>query len=110
MIVIAILLASVLAIIPASAAEPKLSTNKTTYTLGESILVSASSDNSKGKDWIGIAPKELTTGGTIAWEYVNKIVENYDITCAPNRGSADVLLPYMNFPEGQRSNYINEDF
>ena len=108
-IVIALLLGTALAIIPASAAEPKLSTNKTTYTLGEAILVSASSDNAKGKDWIGIAPKELTTGGTIAWEYVSKIVENYDITCAPNRGSNDVLAPYMNFPAGDYVVYLIPD-
>ena len=105
----AMLLALLVFIIPTSAAEPKLSTNKTTYTTGEAILVSASSDKSSGKDWIGIAPKDLTTGGTIAWEYINKIGENYDITSAPNRGNADVLLPYMNFPEGDYVVYLIPD-
>lgn len=105
----AMLLALLVFIIPTSAAEPKLSTNKTTYTPGEAILVSASSDNSSGKDWIGIAPKGLTTGGTIAWEYINKIGESYDITSAPNRGSADVLTPYLNFPEGEYVVYLIPD-
>ena len=69
-----------------AAAETILTTNKTTYTQGEPILVTAKSENSSGKDWLGITVKGDETGAAIYWDYLSDITENYDISKATHKG------------------------
>ena len=69
-----------------AAAETILTTDKTTYTQGEPILVTAKSENSSGKDWLGITVKGDETGAAIYWDYLSDITENYDISKATHKG------------------------
>ena len=69
-----------------AAAETILTTDKTTYTQGEPILVTAKSENSSGKDWLGITVKGDESGAAIYWDYLSDITENYDISKATHKG------------------------
>lgn len=95
--------------IPVGAVTPSVSTNKSAYAVGESIIVSAQSDNALGKDWIGIVPKGVTEDGTIAWEYLNQMGSNYDITKSANRNQNETLEPYQDFPAGRYVVYLVPD-
>ena len=61
----AMLLSALLSMTTASAAEPNFSTDKTVYKVGEPIMVTASSDNSGGTDWVGITPKDKKDLGNL---------------------------------------------
>lgn len=82
-----------------------LKTNKTVYTEGESILVTASSLNELGKDWVGIWPKG-GTGVSIYWEYISKVGQNkeFDIRKASNKGAS--MSMYFGIPAGEYTIYI----
>jgi hypothetical protein len=105
-LILTMMLASVLAVIPASAAEATLTTDKDVYVAGEPILVSASSDNAAGTDWVGIAPKGIFSGGALAWEYVRNIGKSYDITKSPNGSSSGIIASYKNYPAGEYVVYL----
>ncbi len=68
-----LLLATVLGILPVSAVEGRLSTDKTIYAVGEPILVTATGE---GKDWVGLYKAEdsydPSAGGQVSiyWYYV----------------------------------------
>ncbi len=77
-ILLACMLLSVLAVLPAlptGAAESRLSTDKTTYTVGEPILVTATGSNA---DWVGLYQAgdayDPNNGGiaSIYWYYVSR--------------------------------------
>ena len=108
LILSAIFVTTLLAILPVNAATSTLTTDKTTYVRGEPIKISAASDNASGKDWVGIAPKDLYVG-TIRWDYLKDITGDYDITAASNQASNETLKPYMNFPEGEYTIYLIEN-
>ena len=57
-IITVMLLSALLSLTTVSAAEPRFSTDKTVYKVGEPIMVTATSDNSGGTDWVGITPKD----------------------------------------------------
>lgn len=99
---------SLFSIIPASAAEPTISTDKTIYGVGEAIIIEAHSDNASGKDWVGIAPLGIDVG-TIRWEYFNKLYDNFDITKAQNIAGSEKLKDYMSFPPGKYVVYLIKD-
>lgn len=82
-----------------AATETVLTTNKTTYTQGEPILVTAKSENSSGKDWLGITVKGDETGAAIYWDYMSDITENFDISKATNKGKS--RSEYFDLPAGE---------
>jgi len=83
---------------PVSAQEPYLQTNKDVYTQGEPILVNAYSENSSGKDWIGIIQKGRYSEA-IKWEYMKNVTADFDITEASNLGPNRV--EYWDLPPGE---------
>lgn len=82
-----------------AATETILTTDKTTYTQGEPILITAKSENSSGKDWVGITIKGDETGAAIYWDYLNAITENFNIAKASNKGKS--RAEYFNLPAGE---------
>ena len=87
-----------------AAAETILTTDKTTYTQGEPILVTAKSENSSGKDWLGITVKGDETGAAIYWDYLSDITENYDISKATHKGKN--REQYYILPAGEYTVFI----
>ena len=87
-----------------AAAETILTTDKTTYTQGEPILVTAKSENSSGKDWLGITVKGDETGAAIYWDYLSDITENYDISKATHKGKN--REQYYSLPAGEYTVFI----
>ena len=87
-----------------AAAETILTTDKTTYTQGEPILVTAKSENSSGKDWLGITVKGDETGAAIYWDYLSDITENYDISKATHKGKN--REQYYGLPAGEYTVFI----
>lgn len=63
-----------------------LKTDKAVYKEGEPILVTASSTNSSGKDWVGIIPKGDSEGVSIYWDYLKDITANFNISTASHKG------------------------
>ena len=111
LVICAVLLFSVTVfVIPTvAAAEAVLTTDKTTYYVGEPIKVSASSPNSIGKDWVGMTVKGHNNWGNLRWVYVNDMSDGYDIRKAPNTSSSKKLAPYQTFPAGEYSLYLVPD-
>ena len=97
------------AVLPVSAAEPTLTTDKTVYNFGEPIMVSAWSENKSGADWIGIAVKGHTEWGTLRWEYLADVDGAFDITMASHEGQKAEFDPYRNFPAGEYTVYFIPD-
>lgn len=86
-LLLSVLLATFSFLLPVSAnTAATLKTDKTTYTEGEPILVTASSKNESGKDWVGITVKGDKTGASIRWDYLSDITANYDIKKATQLG------------------------
>ena len=86
--------------LPTSAASPTFTSNKTVYAVGEPIYVTASSDNSSAKDWIGIAPASIDYA--MRWDYLTTVGNNTQID-ARNLGNPNPssdFTPYMSFPAG----------
>lgn len=96
-------------VIPSAAAEATLSTDKAVYEVGEPIMVSASSENSGKRDWVGILPKGGERWGSICWIYVSDIDGAVDITDFPNGTTNSYLAPYKNFPAGEYTLYLIPD-
>ena len=84
-----------------------LTTDKTTYTEGEPIIVSAQSPNAGGKDWVGITVKDDKTGGAIHWDYVNAVSGSFDIKSASNKGKNRQNL--YDIPAGEYIVFIMPD-
>ena len=82
-----------------AATETILTTDKTTYTQGEPILVTAKSENSTGKDWIGITVKGDASGAAIYWDYLTDVTENFNISKATHKGKN--RNEYYNLPAGE---------
>lgn len=102
----AMLVATLLCLLPMSvSADATLTTDKTTYTEGESILVNASGS---GKDWVGIYLESDSVGSidSIRWYYVEGHNENYDISTA---GTNDSRSDYLSLPEGKYTIYLLEN-
>lgn len=109
LVLIAMLGAMVMTIIPSAAAAPTLTTDKTTYAVGEPVMVTASSTNSSNKDWIGIAPKGGEKWGTIRWIYTRDMNGAVDITTAGVASTHSYLAPYKKFPAGEYTVYLVPD-
>ncbi|MBQ7375717.1 MAG: metallophosphoesterase [Clostridia bacterium] len=101
LIITAMLLAVLLSLTTASAAEPKFSTDKTVYKVGEPIMVTASSDNAGGTDWVGITPKDKKDLGNLTWIYTKDTSTTFDIRKAPNWTTNKTLIKYETFPAGE---------
>lgn len=84
-----------------------LMTDKTTYYEGEPILVTASSTNSSGKDWVGITVKGDKTGAAIYWEYLKDMTADFDIRTASHKGNN--RNAYYNLPAGEYTVFIMPD-
>ena len=84
-----------------------LTTDKTTYTEGEPILVNASSANSSGKDWLGITVKGDKTGASIRWNYLTEIGADFDIRTASRLGKSRENL--YSLPAGEYTVFIIPD-
>lgn len=84
-----------------------LTTDKTTYTEGESIFVTASSANSSGKDWVGITVKGDTANPAIYWDYINVFSKEYDIRTASHKGKN--RNNYYDLPAGEYTVFIMPD-
>lgn len=100
----AMLLSALSSLFTVSATEPTpthLSTDKTTYKVGEPVLITARSENSSGKDWVGITVKGDKTGAAIYWDYLTDITENFNISKATNKGKS--RAEYYDLPAGEYS-------
>jgi hypothetical protein len=85
---------------------PVIITDKDEYAFGDPIYVQAFSDNANGTDWIGIVPKGIDTVGTLVWDYLTMMGEDYDITKSQNLNGGPVMAPYVNFPAGKYVIYL----
>lgn len=103
-ILVAMLLASVSALSVSAATETILTTDKTTYVQGEPIIINAKSENSSGKDWVGISIKGDETGAAIYWEYISDLTENFDISKASH--IAEGRPEYHSLPAGEYTLFI----
>jgi hypothetical protein len=79
--------------------ETILTTDKATYTQGEPILITAKSENSTGKDWVGITVKGDESGAAIYWDYLTDVTENFNISKATHKGKN--RNDYYNLPAGE---------
>jgi len=102
LLIFTMLITSMSSLIPVSAnATATLKTDKTVYLEGEPILVTASSTNAEGKDWVGIIPKGDTEGVSIYWEYLSAMTENFDIKKGSHKGKDRADL--FGIPAGEYS-------
>ena len=90
--------------IPAAAADATISTDKTTYTVGEPILVTASSANTSGKDWVGITVKGDKTGAAIYWDYLTDATPAQDIRTMTHKGKGREA--YFSLPAGEYTVFV----
>ncbi len=81
-----------------------LTTDKTTYYEGESIIVNAQSTNSAGTDWVGITVKGDKTGAAIYWEYLKDMSADFDIKTASHKGNN--RNSYYDLPAGEYTVFI----
>ena len=91
-------------LIVSAATETVLTTDKTTYTQGDPILVTAKSENSSGKDWVGITVKGDETGAAIYWDYLTDVTENFDVSKASHKGKNRET--YYDLPAGEYTVFI----
>lgn len=103
------LLCASLAVAPAFAAEPMLTTNKTTYNVGEPIIVTASSANASGKDWVGLVVGDNSDWGALRWAYLSEFSDSLDIRLAPHAASGGNFVSYQNIPAGEYIIYLMPD-
>jgi len=103
-ILAAILLSTVSVLSVSAAVETILTTDKTTYIQGEPIIVNAKSENSSGKDWVGISVKGDETGAAIYWEYIADTPENFNIATASHKASG--RPEYHDLPAGEYTLFI----
>jgi hypothetical protein len=83
-----------------------LTTDKSVYTEGEKVLVTASNSNKNGTDWVGIIPKGGTDGAAIYWAYLTSIGENYDISLGK---AGKNMEAYYSLPAGEYTVFIIEN-
>lgn len=103
------LLCASLVVAPAFAEEPVLTTNKTTYNIGEPIIVTASSANTSGKDWVGLVVGDNSDWGTLRWAYLNEFSGSLDIRLAPHVASGGYFAAYQDIPAGEYTIYLMPD-
>ena len=84
--------------ISTSAALSSLTTNKTVYSVGEPIYVTATSTNISGKDWIGIA--STSNNYAIRWDYLSNVGDNTKIDARNLNFANSGLSEYLSFPAG----------
>ncbi len=101
----AIVLTAFSAVLPVSAdSAVTLTTDKTTYYEGESIIVNAKSTNAAGTDWVGITVKGDKTGAAIYWEYLKDMTSDFDIATSSHKGKD--RNAYYDLPAGEYSVFI----
>lgn len=83
-----------------SAAGTYLKSDKTVYSVGDPIYITASSDNTSGKDWIGIAPAHMQYA--MRWEYLSDVGNGTQIDARELKvvASGQDFTYYQNFPAG----------
>ena len=101
LIITALLLSFSVCFSISSAAETaKLTTDKDVYVVGEPIMVTASSDNASGKDWIGISP--IGVNYAMRWDYLSDIGSGvqFDIRKCTQVVNNSSVSEYQRFPAG----------
>ena len=104
LLLLTMLFSLILPPLPAAAADATISTDKTTYTVGEPILVTASSANTSGKDWIGITVKGDKTGAAIYWDYLSDATPAQDIRTMSHTGKGREA--YLSLPAGEYTVFL----